>query len=180
MRLPTFNTGRSDPCNNSYALDGEILAEIDRCENDLMPAVQTLHQEKTDSAARSAQERLNAVWDLIFELPFYRDLSLDVEASRTLFPTLLTNRAKWAEVLDVNAEGRRMFEDLFSALKYFLLTNGYNTCYCNNIAPGETERTCRKVGPTERSLRAKRTGLRPRRSTTEPIGQKAERQDQYR
>ena len=39
-----------------------------------------------------------------------------------------------------------MFEDLFSALKYFLLTNGYNTCYCNNIAPGETERTCRKVG----------------------------------
>ena len=30
--------------------------------------------------------------------------------------------------------------------KYFLLTNGYNTCYCNNIAPGETERTCRKVG----------------------------------
>lgn len=30
--------------------------------------------------------------------------------------------------------------------KYFLLTNGYNTCYCNNIAPGETKRTCRKVG----------------------------------
>ncbi len=28
----------------------------------------------------------------------------------------------------------------------FLLTNGYNTCYCNKIAPGETERTCRKVG----------------------------------
>ncbi len=30
--------------------------------------------------------------------------------------------------------------------RYFLLTAGYNTCYCNNIAPGETERTCRKVG----------------------------------
>lgn len=30
--------------------------------------------------------------------------------------------------------------------KFFLLTNGYNTCYCNNIAPGETKRTCRKVG----------------------------------
>lgn len=30
--------------------------------------------------------------------------------------------------------------------KFFLLTNGYKTCYCNNIAPGETERTCRKVG----------------------------------
>ena len=30
--------------------------------------------------------------------------------------------------------------------RYFLLTEGYNTCYCNNIAPDETERTCRKVG----------------------------------
>ena len=30
--------------------------------------------------------------------------------------------------------------------RYFLLTRGYNTCYCNSIAPGETERTCRQVG----------------------------------
>lgn len=30
--------------------------------------------------------------------------------------------------------------------RYFLLTVGYNTCYCNNLAPRETERTCRKVG----------------------------------
>lgn len=29
---------------------------------------------------------------------------------------------------------------------YFLLTDGYNICYCNNIAPGETERTCRRIG----------------------------------
>lgn len=34
--------------------------------------------------------------------------------------------------------------------RYFLLTKGYNTCYCNNIAPGETERTCRKVGAHRR------------------------------
>ncbi|WP_366946561.1 DUF6076 domain-containing protein [uncultured Oscillibacter sp.] len=25
------------------------------------------------------------------------------------------------------------------------MTSGYNTCYCNNVAPGELERTCRKV-----------------------------------
>ena len=30
--------------------------------------------------------------------------------------------------------------------RYFLTTRGYNTCYCNNIAPNETERTCRQVG----------------------------------
>ena len=31
-------------------------------------------------------------------------------------------------------------------IAFSLLTRGYNTCYCNNIAPGETTRTCRKVG----------------------------------
>lgn len=30
--------------------------------------------------------------------------------------------------------------------KYFLTIGAYNTCYCNEIAPGETERTCRMVG----------------------------------
>jgi len=43
--------------------------------------------------------------------------------------------------------------------RYFLLTEGYNTCYCNNIAPGETERTCRKVGAHRKANRP--TGLSP-------------------
>ena len=30
--------------------------------------------------------------------------------------------------------------------QYFLLTTGHDTCYCNNIAPGETDKTCRKIG----------------------------------
>lgn len=30
--------------------------------------------------------------------------------------------------------------------QFFLLTEGYNLCYCNRIAPGETKRTCRKIG----------------------------------
>lgn len=30
--------------------------------------------------------------------------------------------------------------------RFFLLSSGYDTRYCNNIAPGETERTCRKIG----------------------------------
>jgi hypothetical protein len=30
--------------------------------------------------------------------------------------------------------------------QFFLLTEGYNTLYCNRIAPGETEKTCQKVG----------------------------------
>ncbi len=39
--------------------------------------------------------------------------------------------------------------------KYFLLTAGYNTCYCNSIAPGETERTCRKVGAHRKETKGK-------------------------
>jgi len=30
--------------------------------------------------------------------------------------------------------------------RFFLLTVGYDICYCNNIAPGELTRTCRRIG----------------------------------
>ncbi len=100
-------------------LDGEILTEIDRRVDHFMSAVWTLLQEKTDSAARSVQERLNAVWDLVFDLPVYRSLRLDTEAARSLFPDLLSDRTKWSEVLDVDSEGHRMFEDFLSGLEYF-------------------------------------------------------------
>lgn len=43
---------------------------------------------------------------------------------------------------------------------YFLLTRGYNSCYCNNIAPGETTRTCRKVGAHTKERR-EREGASP-------------------
>jgi len=41
--------------------------------------------------------------------------------------------------------------------KFFLLTAGYNTCYCNDIAPGETERTCRKVGAHKKAATNEKT-----------------------
>ena len=44
--------------------------------------------------------------------------------------------------------------------RYFLLTRGYNTCYCNNIAPGETTRTCHKVGAHTKERR-EREGASP-------------------
>lgn len=39
--------------------------------------------------------------------------------------------------------------------RYFLLTAEYNTCHCNNIAPDETGRTCRKVGAHRKEARGK-------------------------
>jgi len=43
--------------------------------------------------------------------------------------------------------------------RFFLLTTGYNTCYCNEIAPGETERTCRKVGAHRKAAAKERTSV---------------------
>lgn len=243
------------------ALETSVLTEIDRRVGKFLSAVWPLLQEKTDSAAVSAQEKLNAVWDLIFTLPLYRDLTMDTETAYHLLPLMFSDKEKWEEMLDVDSEGHALFERFLSGLeyfgeslrtfrgqiagmlamyfeplkrrnsdayamaymhyfndtaaagavlfgmadfaqsfplevkfvpmthpteegkvilaekaefgylthflytefyralmagnaprrchncgRYFLLTAGYNTCYCNNLAPGETERTCRKVG----------------------------------
>ena len=73
-------------------LDSEVLTETDQRVDDFISVMWTLLQEKTDSAARSAQERLNAVWDLVFDLPVYRSLRLDTETAWSLFPDLLSDR----------------------------------------------------------------------------------------
>lgn len=39
--------------------------------------------------------------------------------------------------------------------RYFLLVDRYSTCYCNNVAPSETVRTCRKVGAHRKEARGK-------------------------
>jgi len=196
-------------------------------------------QEKTDSAAVFAQEKLNADWDLIFELPVYRTLLLDmvpissgqpaeqgtssekslrtfrgqvngmltayfeplsrrsseayaeayasyftdmVDAGCLFFPEqdfeqnfpeqicfvpMAHPTKKRTVILAEKAEFRYLTHflhtDFYRGLmagnaprrchncgRYFLLTKG-----CNNIAPGETERTCRKVGAHRKEAQGK-------------------------
>jgi hypothetical protein len=38
--------------------------------------------------------------------------------------------------------------------RYFLLANSYDAVYCNRIAPGETAKTCRKVGAHRKAAKA--------------------------
>ena len=54
-------------------LEEAVLNEIDQRVNTFIPAALTLLEEKTDSVAALAQEKLNAVWDAVFSLPVYRD-----------------------------------------------------------------------------------------------------------
>lgn len=100
------------------------------------------------------ENKLNAAWDLFFEQPVYRDLSLDVKASRTPLPALLSHQVK---VLELYFE--LLLRHCYNCGCYFSLTAGYNTCYCNRVAPGETERTCRKVGAHRKANLP--TGLSP-------------------
>ncbi len=256
-------------CVDILNLDKILLDEIDQRVRVFVPAAQNLLVEKTDSAAALAQERLNAVWELIFSLPVYRDLQMDEPCNYHTFQRLMADKEKWAQVQDPTSEGyakyqgimiglicfteglrsfrqlidkmadkyleplkhrnssayaeayscfypqmlsasAQIFEDdfeqgiplevsfvpmmhpteegkifiaekaTFNSLtdflqtefyrglakgnaprrchncgRYFLLTAGYNTCYCNDIAPGETKRTCRKVGAHRKEARGR-------------------------
>lgn len=249
-------------------LDDEVLDEINRRMWQMIPAARALLKENADSAAASVQERLNAVWELLFKLPVYQDLQMDEDCYHA-FENLVADRKSWARVRDTTTREHRDYqsiltelgwfidrlrkfrqqislltEDYFEPLKrrgnaayaeaysvfymdmvklnalafqedfsqsapvemsfvpmmhptnegevfvaekitfskltdflqtefyrglalgnaprrchncgkYFLLTAGYNTCYCNNIAPGEAVRTCRKVGAHRKEARGK-------------------------
>lgn len=62
-------------------LDEPVLSDFDLRVREFLPAAQELLKEKTDNAAALAQERLNAVFDIMFTLPGYRDLPLDEKLS---------------------------------------------------------------------------------------------------
>ena len=256
-------------CVDVLNLDEALLDELSQRVRMFVPAAQALLTEKTDSAAALAQEKLNAVWDIVFSLPVYRDLKMDEACNYHTFERFMADREKWEQVQDPTSEGYatyqamitgvgwftddlrsfrqqviRMTEGYFEPLKrrssdayakayslfygqmvslsawllgedfeqtfpmqvsfvsmmqrgdeskvfiaekatfnrltdflrtefyrglakgnaprrchncgrYFLLTEGYNTCYCNNIAPGETKRTCRKVGAHRKEAQGK-------------------------
>ena len=268
-----FVGGREYPigqcCVDILNLDEAVLDEIDQRVREFVPLAMDLLKEKTDSAAALAQERLNAVWELIFSLPVYRDLKMDEPCNYHTFQRLMADEEKWAQVQDPTSEGYAKYQGMlvelicfaerlrgfqqligmmaekcleplkrrsssayaeayscfymqmlsagvqvfgddfeqgipvevsfvpmmhpseegkifiaekatFNSLtdflqtefyrglakgnaprrchncgRYFLLTSGYNICYCNNIAPGETDRTCRKVGAHRKEAQGK-------------------------
>lgn len=241
-------------------MDNTIIGEIVRRVTGFSEAAHALLKENTEAAARSAQEKLNAVWEVVFSLPVYRDLQIDTEYSYHMMKRLFADKVKWERVRTRKPEefmayeswllellhfpqelaafrqqiamileqyfeplekrNSRAYADAYTLFyssmmhisaqlyhepfeqsvplevsfvpmlhqtnaneiflaekttfrsltdflrvefyrgltvgnaprrchncgKYFLLTQGYNTCYCNNIAPNETDRTCRKVG----------------------------------
>ena len=250
-------------------LDDNLLNEIEQRIKTFLLSASALFSEKTDSAAALAQEKLNAVWELIFALPVYLDLKMDEPCNYHTFQRLMADEEKWTQVQNPTSEGhakyqgaliglilfaeqlrdfRRLidliaekcleplehrnsfayaeaYSDFYAQMlsagvqvfgndfeqgipmevdfvpmmhptekdkvfiaekatfnslvaflqvefyrglakgnaprrchncgRYFLLTSGHNICYCNNIAPGETDRTCRKVGAHRKEAQGK-------------------------
>ena len=251
-------------------LNSNFFEDLQRKTDDFVPAAREMLASKNANVVAVVQQQLNAVYDLLIELPPYRDIGIDIPTSYHMFPILVEQADKWQEAttpgldgcqrmqtfistfeglannlvtflnqIDIMLEGyfdplkrrskdaygfafaqyymnmlknapvfapdmnwgistdvglefvpvntltddhkpiiaeKMQFSNLVSFLyadfyrglihgncprrcqncgKYFLLTAGYNTCYCNNIAPGETLRTCRKVGAHRKAEREK-------------------------
>jgi len=81
--------------------------------------MRALYKHKNNVAVIPLQEKLNAVWDVIFTLPFYRDLPLDKHSSLNLLPMLVADEQKWAEVFQDNSESNKMFMEFLDKLEYF-------------------------------------------------------------
>lgn len=257
-------------------LDVQILQEIHSRVRDFTKEARALFKDKNSGAVIPVQEKLNAVWDVIFALPFYRNLPIDIRTSRNLFPMLLSDKEQWEKAMKDGTEENKSFMEFINKLeffaqsvenfreqiagmleryfeklprrnseayaeaytiyyrdmvnagallfrnsefeqgfnvkvkfvpllyptdkgkpllaeevefsylshflytdfyrgliagniprrchncgRYFLLNKGYDTCYCNNIAPGETEKTCRKVGAHKGSAQGRKNTCAP-------------------
>ena len=251
-------------CVDMMNVDASLIEEINHRIWKFSPFGRALPIEQTASAAAAAQEKLNAVWELVFTLPVYRELNIDKDCCYHTFERLLAKKDKWDQVKDEKSPGHHKYLQLMTELewfpkrlwdfrkridcminenleplerrnpaayalaysffyakmlrespegefgqscsievrfvpmagrteeddifvaekatfsrladflwtefyrglargnaprvcqncgKYFLLTSGYDIRYCNNIAPGETERTCRKVGAHRKESR---------------------------
>ncbi|MDE6589357.1 MAG: hypothetical protein K2K53_03215 [Oscillospiraceae bacterium] len=100
-------------------LNEAVLKKIARRVKVCISAAVDLLTKKTDSAAAFAQERLNAVWDLVFTLLVYRDLNMDKEVNYYTFQRLMADPEKWAQVQNPNSEGRMMYQGMLTELARF-------------------------------------------------------------
>ncbi|MCK9341725.1 MAG: DUF6076 domain-containing protein [Synergistaceae bacterium] len=99
--------------------DEQDISEIDKRVREFTTEMRALFNHKNIDTVIPLQEKLNAVWDVIFTLPFYCDLPLDTHSSRNLLPMLFADKQKWTEVFQYNSEGNKMFMEFLDKLEYF-------------------------------------------------------------
>ena len=86
-------------------VDASLIEEINHRIWKFSPFGRALPIEQTASAAAAAQEKLNAVWELVFTLPVYRELNIDKDCCYHTFERLLAKKDKWDQVKDEKSPG---------------------------------------------------------------------------
>ena len=140
-------------CVEIANMDEEVLGEIDRRVEEFIPVARALLTEKTNSAVAFAQETLNAVWDIIFTMPVYRDLNMDLELSYHSLERLYEQKEKWAQVQDVHKENESEFfvaeKTTFHHLHDFLRTEFYRGLAIGNAAAAKAMQILEQTGRGE-------------------------------
>ena len=91
-------------------LENEWFVELQKCADNFVPAACEMLASKNEKAAPDVQERLNAVWDFLLEVPPHRDLGMDVKPSYHFFPILVADSVKWQEATTPGTDGSKRTE----------------------------------------------------------------------
>ena len=113
--------------NRKYHL-GEIATEFLNLPSDFFKSLQGRADEfvlavremvasKNEKASPAVQEKLNEVFDLLIELPPYRDIGIDIFTSYHMLPLLVEQKEKWEEVITPGTEAAQGMEHFISAIE---------------------------------------------------------------
>lgn len=80
-------------------LNSNFFEDLQSKTDDFVPAAREMFASKNANVAAVVQQQLNAVYDLLIELPPYRDIGIDIPMSYHMFPILVEQADKWQEAL---------------------------------------------------------------------------------
>ena len=96
-------------------LKNEWFVELQKCADNFVPAAREMLANKNEKAAPDVQEQLNAVWDLLLELPPYRNNIAPGEATRTCRKVGAHNKAEREKASETPAQ--REYRKAYNRLK---------------------------------------------------------------
>ena len=89
-------------------LDGGVLVELrDDC-GAFVATARAMQEQRDRALIPDVQRKLNALIDVLFTLPPYRDLLMDEDLVRNLFPRALAD-GKWVETVTPGTQGNTFF-----------------------------------------------------------------------
>ncbi len=98
-------------------LPGKFLEELQSWTDEFMPAAREMFASKNEKAAPTVQEKLNSIWDLLIELPPYRDIEIDIPLAYHMFPRLVEQKEKWDEVTTQGTDGTQRVDFFLSTME---------------------------------------------------------------